>query len=336
MPEAETSPANFRYFLLGVFTTVCVLCIFAVGGRLFFYARQGGPPIITGEQDLSTLMQTDVNLFWRLVPNVKNKQVTEVLAIEDNTPSTYVYSTNELGFRSPPLKLRRNQFRILAIGDSTTFGQHLSDSETWPAQLQELLDPGAEQVEVINAGVIGASSFQGLAFLNTRGLALEPDLVIATFGFNDWASADLSDRERACAYQRRGLAGMVDLIIHPRKSRSEVVQRATPGEYLDHMTAIARLCEENAIPVVFLIWPNPFEVKTPLQNMSAYRPLLIEVCRTTRAHCLDLLPAFQNATEPVFLDWIHATRKGCAVVTQALATFIAEQQWLTATKITTQ
>jgi hypothetical protein len=39
-------------------------------------------------------------------------------------------------------------FRILAVGDSFTFGNEVSDEETWPSHLQELL-----KVQVINGGV---------------------------------------------------------------------------------------------------------------------------------------------------------------------------------------
>jgi len=39
-------------------------------------------------------------------------------------------------------------FRILAVGDSFTFGNEVSDEETWPSHLQELL-----KVQVVNGGV---------------------------------------------------------------------------------------------------------------------------------------------------------------------------------------
>lgn len=331
-PAEKTSRGNLAFFLLGIFVALCITGIFTFGSRLFFHWQQGATPLVTGEEDLDHLIQTDVDLFWTLVPNLRNKQVTEVLADNARTPSTYTYSTNELGFRSPPLLPMGSRFRILAIGDSTTFGQHLADNETWPAQLQQLLDPDAEEVEVINAGVIGASSFQGLAFLKTQGLKLKPNLVIATFGFNDWGLADLSDRERARAYRRKGLSGMLDIILYSRApayaGNEGLVQRATPGEYLDHMLAMAKICEEEKIPLVLLVWSNPFEVKDPTNTISACRPLLQEVCRITNAECVDLLPPFSTAQEPVFLDVIHATPAGCKIVAKSLAAFIADRQWI--------
>ena len=317
---------------MGIFVALCIAGIFTLGSRLFFHWQQGPTPLVTGEENLDELIQTDMDLFWTLVPNLKNKQVTEVLANNEGTASTYTYSTNELGFRSPPLLPMGSRFRILAIGDSTTFGQHLADNETWPAQLQRLLDPDARQVEVINAGVIGASSFQGLAFLRTQGLKLKPNLVIATFGFNDWGLAELSDRERARAYRRKGLSGMLDIILYPSVpaagGKKGLVQRATPGEYLDHMLAMAKICEEEKIRLVLMIWPNPFEVKDPGTNIPACRPLLEEVCRTTSAECVDLLTPFSMTQEPVFLDIVHATPAGCRIVAETLAASLRDHQWI--------
>lgn len=334
--QSETTRANLAFFLLGVFVTLSIIGVFAVGSRAFFHWQKGGTPLVTGEENLDQLIQTDVNLFWTLVPNLKNRQVTETLANVENTPSTYSYSTNELGFRSPPLHPAGSRFRILAIGDSTTFGQHLADDETWPAQLQQILDPKTNDIEVINAGVIGASSFQGLAFLHTRGLTLQPNLVIATFGFNDWGGAELSDRQRAAAYHRRGIGGLMDLILDSgmscEKRKGKLVQRAAPGEYLDHMLAIAHLCEQHFIPVVFMIWPEPYDPKTQgnEQLPLPYMRVLMTACDMSEANCFDLSPFFREASKPVFLDCVHATRAGCRLVAENLADYLKTYSWMPA------
>ncbi len=332
--QAKTTRTNLAFFLLGIFVTLCILSVFTVGSKVFFHWQRGGVPLVTGEQDLDQIMRTDIDLFWTLVPNLKDKKVTETLANAENTPSTYRYSTNELGFRSPPLFPAGSRFRILAIGDSTTFGQHVADNETWPAQLQQVLDPKAEFIEVINAGIIGASSFQGLAFLRTRGLALQPNLVITTFGFNDWAGAELSDRERAAAYQRRGMSGLLGLVLGSGKSygnkKNELVQRATAGEYLDHMLAIAHLCEENFIPVIFIIWPKPYDPKDPEDNQLPYMRLLMAACHISTADCFDPRPIFRTAMEPVFIDWVHATPAGCRIIAESLATHLKKYPWMPA------
>lgn len=73
---------------------------------------------------------------------------------------------------------KKDFFRILAIGDSFTMGVGV-DAEQAYMKLQEQLAPAhAGRYEVINAGVPGYSPGQSLAYLEKRGLALHPDLVV--------------------------------------------------------------------------------------------------------------------------------------------------------------
>ncbi len=324
LSDNGNSRTNVLFFWLGVLVALTTSFIFIAGSRMLVARQLSAVPLETGADNLQELMQVDAACFWSLRPNLKNQQVAERLANDDGTLSSYSYSTNELGFRGPSLSTTDGPFRILAVGDSTTFGQHLNDEETWPAQLQQRLDPSREHIEIINAGVIGASSFQGLSFLATRGLALHPDMVTVTFGFNDWARAEVSDRERARLYKRRGIWGML-LHLWDMKSSDTgdvLVDRATPGEYLDHMLAIAELCAERDIPLLFLLWPSPFEVEDPVGQSSRERPLLLGACQLSSAECVDLLPAFRRSETPTHLDIIHATAHGCAIVAETLAAHI--------------
>jgi lysophospholipase L1-like esterase len=78
-------------------------------------------------------------------------------------------------------------YRIVAIGGSTTYGHGLTTPESWPYQLQQILreDYGLVQVEVVNLGAPGYYSLDSVVNLATRGLAHQPDLVIAYDGVND-------------------------------------------------------------------------------------------------------------------------------------------------------
>jgi lysophospholipase L1-like esterase len=97
--------------------------------------------------------------------------------------------TNSRGFRGGEVSADRSPrgVRILAVGDSSTFGYGARDDETYPAVLQRLLSkrfPG-RSVEVINAGTPGWSSGNGAAFLAREGLAWKPDAVLIYFGYNE-------------------------------------------------------------------------------------------------------------------------------------------------------
>ena len=73
-PAENTTRGNLAFFLLGIFVALCIAGIFTLGSRLFFHWQQGPTPLVTGEENLDELIQTDMDLFWTLVPNLKNKQ----------------------------------------------------------------------------------------------------------------------------------------------------------------------------------------------------------------------------------------------------------------------
>lgn len=56
----------------------------------------------------------------------------------------------------PPAGTRR----ILALGDSQTFGNGLAFDETWPAQLEQRLDAAGGRWQVINGGLAGTDTWQ--------------------------------------------------------------------------------------------------------------------------------------------------------------------------------
>jgi len=73
-------------------------------------------------------------------------------------------------------------FRIIALGDSFTFGYGVADHETWPAMLEPRLGP---KVRVINAGTTSYSVFHELDLLKEKGLGLKPRLLIHGLYWND-------------------------------------------------------------------------------------------------------------------------------------------------------
>jgi lysophospholipase L1-like esterase len=97
--------------------------------------------------------------------------------------------TNGLGLRGAPASAGKPEgvFRVLVLGDSFAFGFGVEDDASFPAALARALPPppGFERVEVLNAGVAGWSADQYLLFLETRGFALAPDLVLLAVTEND-------------------------------------------------------------------------------------------------------------------------------------------------------
>ena len=96
---------------------------------------------------------------------------------------------NNLGFRGPDLpRDKGDAFRIVALGESQTFGPTLRDGEKpWPELLQDLFDRHAScgrRIEVLNAGTEAYTLEDNLERMRRDILPLKPDLILSTHGMN--------------------------------------------------------------------------------------------------------------------------------------------------------
>lgn len=104
---------------------------------------------------------------------------------------------NNQGFRdSRPTDVHKalGCYRVICIGDSVTFGVPVKlnqPTDTFPKQLEDLLRTrlNTKQIEVLNAGVPGYTSYQSLQQMKHRLVRYNPDLVVVQFGINDAGGA---------------------------------------------------------------------------------------------------------------------------------------------------
>jgi lysophospholipase L1-like esterase len=148
----------------------------------------------------SAIFEGDPLLLWRLKPNLDR-------AIWDFT----VVSTNAQSFRAayPIGSKPAGGLRIVCLGDSVTFGYRVPpvwpdkpndynrDWLPFPMLLEKELSRANpnKRIEVFPMAVPGYTSHQGLAWLRRDIEKLQPDIVIASFGWNDASSSDMSDRD---------------------------------------------------------------------------------------------------------------------------------------------
>jgi len=184
------------------------------------------------------LIEPDPETGWRLAPDV-------VRPDDDRLFPGRVSNSQGLREESDvPLAKPPGELRILFLGASNTFGLKLRREATLAAQLERRLAARfpSHPVECINAGVPGYSAYQGLQYLGRDGLAFAPDLVIATFGWNDeaafgpWSDIELAERARAARppiLASSRLATLVWRLAHPLESPPEGAPprpRLTPDE----------------------------------------------------------------------------------------------------------
>jgi len=110
----------------------------------------------------------DPLLGWTLLENLDGVRVGGAL-VHSN-------SQGMRGRREYPLEPGAG-LRIVALGDSFTFGECVEDGESFPAQLEAAIAPG----EVLNLAVHGHGHDQQLLRLRQQGLAQRPDVVLLGF-----------------------------------------------------------------------------------------------------------------------------------------------------------
>lgn len=104
-------------------------------------------------------------------------------------------SINSYGFRGPslPLKKEKNEFRIMVVGDSITFGTDFLLKNTYTGQMEIRLKKAfpKQTVHVINASMEGQGIENEIKVLEEDGIPLNPDIVILQFYLNDSLGLDM-------------------------------------------------------------------------------------------------------------------------------------------------
>jgi len=139
------------------------------------------------------LYENDANVGKRMRPGWKGDEFGAPVEI------------NSKGLRNPEIPYEKppGTYRVLALGDSWTFGFRMNEPDAYPRQLERILREQAaargdhRTIEVINAGVIGYSTDQEAAYLRVEGWKYQPDLVLVNYyPVND-------THNKLASYQRR-------------------------------------------------------------------------------------------------------------------------------------
>ena len=220
---------------------------------------------------------------------------------------------NPQGFRGLPIETARQPggFRIIALGDSNTFGWDVDEGANWPAQLQRLFDashPGG--TEVINGGVWGYTLFQGLGRFK-EVIPLSPDLVLISFGGNDGHQVRVPDAEYVKRHNRiervtratrqlrlaQLLVAGWDRVGMATSASGTLVARVSLDDYTSHLREIITIARERRIRIVLLTRPyigsdtNPASWKT---HAPKYNEATIAIGRAENVQVIDIYGAFRD------------------------------------------
>ncbi|HUT03286.1 MAG TPA: SGNH/GDSL hydrolase family protein [bacterium] len=228
------------------------------------------------------------------------------------------YRINALGFRGPEVQKTRHKgsFRVLCLGDSTTYGVMVDQGQIYSSvlekQLEKILAP--RTVETINAGVPGYSSVQVSLYFSKRCLQLDPDLVTLCVGINDaFAIPNLCDQDKDLYVPwRRSIRRAKETLGHSRiftlldaglswlvkavaQSESEsqpsqgMKRRADVPCYYENLLDIARKCERRGIPLLLFSFSLPAD----------YSKSMLRAAHNSQANYIDMEPAFESAAKSI-------------------------------------
>lgn len=100
---------------------------------------------------------------------------------------------NSSGLRGPEIGTPKapGTYRVLALGDSFTFGQGVQFADAWPHLVQE---KAPATVEIVNGGWSAGSPVGYLRYLRSHGFALDPDLVLVAMFVGNDVVEDMAER----------------------------------------------------------------------------------------------------------------------------------------------
>lgn len=345
MPKKKILPR----LLLATVVPALLLGLLELGLRLSPWGAELGPDRIVGNLHSHTL-------FWNPGHNM-------LTSTGINTWGYKEFRGQRVAPKKPP-----GVFRVIALGGSSTWGYPYDKDPdaAYPRKLEHVLrsharaHPGYPHYEVINAGVGGFSSYQGLLYLKLRLLRLKPDLVLVNFGNNDAqdntetgvviSDKAYYDRQRELVRTPGLLAArqtlsnlrvfnlLGRLVFQLKVVTSEAAPRVPPEQFRDNYLELIRLSRAHGFKLV-LIDEAGIHLATgrmpPAREIAANR--YYQITRKLAAEhpgqarvcdMVTLLSRHAGHQRELFHDMGHLTHKGNDLLVGQLFDVLLESGFL--------
>ena len=265
---------------------------------------------------------------------------------------------NAEGFRGPEIASNKDgRFRIVALGESQTFGPTLRDGDKpWPELLQALFAEHAScgrTIEVVNAGTEAYTLEDNLVRMPRDILPLKPDLILSTHGMNGLLALGLRQeaepnepgvRPRASALIARAVL-TIERGVHDWRTRNAPPPVAPPplsdeallkSRYAAAYRKLIALSRDNGVPVALATASmavnedSPRAVKDfygtvfkPIDDIiaanAAHNRMVRLLAQEYGAPLIDMTPGIDGVwDDDLFLDIVHFTERGNERVAQKM------------------
>lgn len=284
----------------------------------------------------------------KLLPNLKDAQVVvpdrphdpmEVFSEDKANTITrtrqFSVSTNSMGFRDNPIQTKEG-LRIVCIGDSVTFGWGVEQSESYPEQLQNILN-----VDVINTGVPALKPNHVDGYLNSFVDILEPDIVLIAMRPNWMSPNPLQSYVQTMQRIQRKLQKngiQFGLILPPLASFDPMGRSNNSRELQLIQQQLKEVPLLDLTPIFDANLPNKgvyLRIENGVQQMVERTSdvILAEGSQPKPPQSLanEIVAYFENhpdVQEPLFFDGGHPDAEGFVLFGEAVASWIRDLEWV--------
>jgi len=318
----------------------------------------------------NTFLQHHAGETWPWIVNDPILGWTNLAGYEEQGVriNTYGFRGRDFSVRKPP-----GVIRIVCMGDSGTFGIWYGRSlrlhkDNYPEELRVILRKNGENdVEVINAGVVGYASSHTLRQLIAKVLDLEPDIVTLRVGFNDQAkmtnknTIDYYVEEPSNFILRKLLYQFYDwrltrLVIRLNQKLAimdspEKESTASYEEFRKNIERFTEVAREHNIKLLFIDYPlrdsrtmfTPSERNlaraygaTSLPEISqtnrTYQEILLEIANAEKVPIVDTV-SFSKSLDREhsmfsYYDFVHPNQIGARIIAEQIYDKLLVLGWL--------
>lgn len=197
---------TFRHLVLTVLLLIGGVCALEVVLRVR-RATNNAATTSDSSDVLSATTTPNRSTYFSVAPKLRFTR------IDAATGRPFTLRTNSFGLRNPEVDIPRpeGRFRVLCLGDDSTFAGDLPEGHTYARLLGELIQgQTSTTVEILNAGCPGGCPTISALLLRHRLTSLQPDVIIVHVD-----PSDLADEEALRRHVERTAEGYPLAAMHP-------------------------------------------------------------------------------------------------------------------------
>jgi lysophospholipase L1-like esterase len=310
-----------RLIIMGLLPTVVVL-VLAEAGLRYVRAPTEADPFVGGAGRLHQPARDPV-LIYEVLPGAQTVRDGVAIAI------------NAAGFRDDafPATLPDEVYRIVVLGDSVAWGWGVpmpaAFSQVLERQLHERRWPPRASPIVYNLAVDGYSTAQKIRLLETRGLALQPSLVLLSYVLNDPDTRDgglaqyYASNMAPVALGKSALTSLLDRWHgYPREYHHRIHARYR-NQTITQFRHLGQISRARQVPILVILSPVfRFQPEQPYAWQDLH-DFIQGLCEANALAFLDLYTSFRGRDAAAYAyDVWHPTSEGHALIAQAIVEYL--------------